>query len=65
MRWYFVLFSLGIPGILTMLGELSFLNVPEYIPFTSINPVICYVGMIFLGRLWYEKIMVSKEQKIF
>lgn len=56
MRWCFVIFSLGIPGILTMAGELSFLGVPEYLPFGSINAMVCYVGLLFLGKLWYERI---------
>jgi len=53
-RWAFVVFSLGIPGILTYLEELMALNVNEYLPFTSVNPMICYVGMLFVGRLLYE-----------
>lgn len=54
MRWCFVVFSLVVPGILTMLGELSLLAVPEYLPFASINVMVCYVGVLFLGKLLYE-----------
>lgn len=60
-RWCFVFFSLGIPGVLTMLGELSLLDVPEYLPFTSINPIICYVGVLFLGKLLYDMLRESKK----
>lgn len=54
MRWMFVVFSLVIPGVLTMFGELSLLGVPEYLPFGSINVMVCYVGMLFLGCLLYD-----------
>lgn len=61
LRWCFVVFSLGIPGVLTMLGELSLLDVPEYLPFTSIEPIICYVGVLFLGKLLYDMLYESKK----
>lgn len=60
MRWCFVVFSLVIPGGLTMLGELSMLGVPEYLPFASINSMVCYVGILFLGKLLYEYIDENK-----
>lgn len=64
-RWFFVVFSLGIPGVLTMLGELSLLDVPEYLPFSSIEPIICYVGALFLGKLLYDMFCKSKKIQIF
>jgi len=64
MRRYFVLFTLGIPGVLTMAGELSLLGVDEYLPFTSIRPELCYVGMLFLGRMLYEAIFTIDRRRI-
>lgn len=61
LRWCFVVFSLGIPGLLTMIGELSLLDVPEYLPFASINPIICYVGILFLGKLLYIILCENKK----
>lgn len=61
LKWCFVFFSLGIPGILTMLGELSLLDVPEYLPFASIEPIICYVGVLFLGKLLYDMLCENKK----
>jgi surface polysaccharide O-acyltransferase-like enzyme len=61
LRWCFVIFSLGIPGVLTMLGELLLLDVPEYLPFASIEPIICYVGVLFLGKLLYDMLYESKK----
>lgn len=55
-RWVFVIFSLGIPGLLTHIEEILVLNTNEYLPFASVNPIVCYVGMLFLGRLLYEVI---------
>lgn len=63
-RWYFVLFTLGIPGILTMVGELSLLGVPEYLPFASINPLVCYVGVLFLGKILYSIIQEEKNKQM-
>lgn len=60
-KWCFVAFSLGIPGVLTMLGELSLLDVPEYLPFASTDPIICYVGVLFLGKLLYDMFCESKK----
>lgn len=64
MRWCFVIFALGIPGILTMAGELSLLGVPEYLPFSSINAMICYIGLLFLGKLWYEQIYHNQTKTL-
>jgi surface polysaccharide O-acyltransferase-like enzyme len=61
LRYCFVAFSLGIPGVLTMLGELSLLDVPEYLPFASSDPLICYVGVLFLGKMLYDLHCESKK----
>lgn len=64
LRRYFVLFTLGIPGVLTMAGELSLLGVNEYLPFATIRPELCYVGMLFLGRILYEAIATTDKRKL-
>lgn len=51
MRWQFVVFSLGIPGVFTIIGQLIPFTNPQYLPFASIAPMICYVGVLFLGKL--------------
>lgn len=43
-----------IPGILTWISEMCFKDAKEYIPFASIQQQLCYMGMLFLGRLLYE-----------
>lgn len=60
LRWGFVWFALGIPGILTMIGEIAPFNVPEYLPFASIAPEICYVGILFLGKMLVESFAQRK-----
>ncbi|MEH2930793.1 acyltransferase [Candidatus Ventrimonas sp. KK005] len=65
MRWCFVIFCLGIPGLLTMFGELSLLNVPDYLPFASIQAMPCYVGLLFLGKLWYDQILQKQVKTLF
>lgn len=61
LRWCFVIFSLVIPGVLTILGELLLLDVPEYLPFASSEPIICYVGVLFLGKLLYDMLYNSNK----
>ena len=63
-RWAFVVFSLGIPGLLTHIEEMLVLNVNEYLPFTSTNPMLCYVGMLFLGRLLYEVAAKARHKRV-
>ncbi len=63
MRWAFVAFSLIFPGILTHMEELLILNTNEYLPFGSINPMLCYVGMLFVGRLLYETVNDTENSK--
>lgn len=63
MRWAFVVITLGIPGLLTHMEEILALNVNEYLPFASPNPMLCYVGMLFLGRLLYEMTSEMEDGK--
>lgn len=65
LRWGFVAFSLVIPGVLTYVEELLNLNVNEYLPFASVNPMVCYVGLLFFGRLLYEFLAEKPAQKMF
>lgn len=65
MRWGFTIFALLIPGVLTQIEELLCLNVHEYLPFGSIDPMICYVGILFFGRLLYEFVTTGSSQKCF
>lgn len=63
-RWAFVAFSVGIPGLMTHMEEILALNANEYLPFASINPMLCYVGMLFLGRLLYDAVSNVKRSKV-
>lgn len=63
-RWAFVAFSVAIPGLLTHIEEILALNANEYLPFASINPMLCYVGMLFLGRLLYDAICSAGRRKV-
>lgn len=64
-RYGFTIFALLIPGVLTQIEELLHWNVHEYLPFGSIDPMICYVGILFLGRLLYEFVTTKPSQKCF
>lgn len=61
MRWCFVGFSLGIPGALTIVGQLIPFTNPQYLPFASIAPMICYVGALFLGKLLTTSVTRGKS----
>ncbi len=63
-RWAFVAFSVAIPGLLTHIEEMLVLNANEYLPFASINPMLCYVGMLFLGRLLYDAVNSAERRKV-
>lgn len=63
-RWGFVVFSLAVPGVLTHIEEILVLNTNEYLPFASVNPMLCYVGMLFLGRLLYDVIDEKRPGKV-
>ena len=63
-RWAFVAFSVAIPGLLTHIEEILALNANEYLPFASINPMLCYVGMLFLGRLLYDAVNSAERRKV-